>query len=178
MEDSFFAYLQQLELMAFFSGYPLLYAVILAIVGKKQIKNNLKSKVTSLLPFSYALVGTLYLGLQVKNLYPDYSIENIKLSMEQPYLKIWALFTILFWIPILAKKPVLSLLHSLVFFFLLLKDLVVQSSLSNGGNHIIKNDMKVYTDSLLLNVFSLIVVAVVYFLFLRIRQNNKPDPAQ
>lgn len=178
MEDTFFAYLQQLELMAFFSGYPLLYAVILSIAGKKQIKDNLKSKVASLLPFSYALVGTLYLGLQVKNLYPVYSIENIKLSMEQPYLKIWALLTVLFWVPILAKKPVLSLLHSLVFFFLLLKDLVVQSSFSEDGKHIIKNDMKVYTDSLLINVFSFIVVALVYFLLQRIRQNNKPGRFQ
>ena len=178
MEDTFFAYLQRLEMIAFFSAYPLMYTIILFITGNQKVKSNFKSRLASLLPFAYALVGTLYIGLQLKNLYPDYSIENIKLSVEQPYMKIWALLTVLFWIPVISKKTVLSLLHSLVFFFLLIKDLFVQSSLSNGGNHIIKNVMKVYTDSLLINVFSLIVVAVVYFLFLRIRQNNKPDPAQ
>ena len=73
--------MERLELMAFFSGYPLLYAVILFIGGNQQVKNNVQSRIVSLLPFAYALVGTLYMGLQLNNLYPDYSIENIKLTI-------------------------------------------------------------------------------------------------
>lgn len=165
MDNSFFSYLQQLELMAFFSGYPLLYAVILSVAGNKSLRNNFKSRVVSLLPFAYALIGTLYLGLQLKNLYPDYSIENIKLAMAQPYLKIWGLLSLFFWIPALAKKPVFSLLHSLVFFLLLIKDLIIQSS-SKGDKLVIKNDMKVYTDSLIVNVFAFIAVALICFLYL------------
>jgi len=34
MDNSFFSHLQLLELMAFFSGYPLVYAVIIFIDGK------------------------------------------------------------------------------------------------------------------------------------------------
>ena len=121
--DSFFAYMQRLELLAFFSGYPLVYTVVVFIAGGRPPGNKFKRRMGSLLPFAYALVGSLYLGLQLKNLYPDYSIEYITLTMQQPYLMIWGLLSILFWIPTLAKKTVLSLLHSLVFFFLLVIDL-------------------------------------------------------
>ena len=173
MDDNFFAYLQRLEVMAFFSCYPLFYAVILSVAGKKQARNNYMSKAVSLLPYAYALVATLYLGLQVKNLYPDYSIENIKLAMGQPLLTTWALLALLFWIPALAKRPVFSLLHSLVFFLLLLKDLIFQSSFAGGGNDIIKNDMKVYTDSLFVNVVAFIAVAIICFLYLHVTRKNK-----
>jgi len=165
MDDIFFAYLQRLELMAFFSGYPLLYAVTLFIAENQQLKNNFKSRIVSLLPFAYALVGTLYLGLQLKNLYPDYSIENIKLTMQQPYLKIWGLLAILFWIPAIAKKPILSLLHSLVFFFFLVRDLFLQLSASSADKNIVRNDMKIYTDSLLLNLGAFALIVLLSFLF-------------
>ena len=104
MDNSFFAYLQQLELMAFFSGYPLLYAVVFFMAGNKQSRNNFKKRLISLLPYVYPVVGTLYLGLQLKNLYPDYSFENVKLSMQHPWLIVWGLLSILFWIPALGKK--------------------------------------------------------------------------
>ncbi len=173
MDNTFFAYLRQLELMAFFSGYPLLYAVVLSLAGKQPLRNNFKNRAVSLLPFAYALVGTLYLGLQLKNLYPDYSIENIKQAIVQPYLKTWALLSLLFWIPALAKKPLFSLLHSFIFFFLLLKDLIAHSA-TGGDRLVIKNDMKVYTDSLLLNVFAFFIVAFVSFIFLRLTKRSTP----
>lgn len=165
MGDNFFAYLQQLEMMAFFSGYPLLYVFILFISGNNQSKPNTKKKIASLLPFSYALVGTLYLGLQLKNLYPDYSIENIKTTIEQPLLVIWGLLSILFWIPALGKKSILSLIHSLVFFFFLLRDLFLQLTTSSADKNIVRNDMKIYTDSLLLNMGAFAFIVLLFFLY-------------
>ena len=117
MGDSFFAYLQLLELMVFFSGYPLLYAVIVLFAGNKSSKNNFKSRLISILPFAYALVGTLYLGLQLKNLYLNYTFGNVKQMMLHPYLMIWGLLSLFFWIPALSRKRQLTLIHSLVFFF-------------------------------------------------------------
>ena len=70
MDDSFFAYLQQLEIMVFFSGYPLVYALVIAAAGKKPATNSIGHKAVSVLPFAYALVGTLFLGFQLKKLYP------------------------------------------------------------------------------------------------------------
>jgi hypothetical protein len=165
MDNSFFAYLQQLELMAFFSAYPLVYSVIYVVAGNSQ--KELPRKLPSLLPYAYALVGTLYLGLQLKNLYPDYSLENIRSTVQQPLLTLWALLSLLFWIPALAKKPVISLLHSFVFFFFLLKDILLTLFSSDTDKNIIKNEMKVYTDSLLLNLGALILVTLFFLLFTR-----------
>ena len=174
MDNSFFAYLQQIELMAFFSGYPLIYAVTLFIAGNQQSKNNFKSRIVSLLPFAYALVGTLYLGLQLKNLYPDYSIENIKHTIQQPWLITWGLLSILFWIPALAKKTVVSLIHSLVFFFILARHLFLQLFASSADQDMAGNDMKIYTVSLLLNLGALALIALLSFLITRYKKHSRP----
>lgn len=152
MDTDFFKYLQQLEMMAFFSGFPLLYAIVIVAAGYLQKNPEFKKKLISVLPYSYAIVGTLYIGLQIRNLYPNYDIENIKNSILQPFLFLWACLSILFYLPVINKRIVLSLLHSLVFFFILLKDLFINISQGPGkDNSIIRNDMKIYTDSLLLN---------------------------
>jgi hypothetical protein len=165
MDDTFFAYLQRLELMAFFTGYPLFYALIRLLAGNSAIKNEFRNRLVRCLPIAYALVGTLYLGLQLKNLYPDYSIANLKLAMQHPYLKIWALLSLLFWISALRKKPALSLLHSLVFFFFLLKDIFDQSYSASADKSVVRNDMKLYTDSLLLNLAAYAVIFTLSYLF-------------
>ena len=97
MDDSFFAYLQRLELIAFFSGYPLLYTIVLFIAGNWKSNSNSKKRIISCLPFTYALTGTLYLGLQIRNLFPVYTIENIKQAIQYPWLLAWGLLSILFW---------------------------------------------------------------------------------
>ncbi len=164
MDNSFFAYLQQLELMAFFSGYSLLYTVILFFAGNKRPANNFKARMVSLLPLAYALVGTLYLGLQLKNLYLNYSPENLKQLMHQPYLMLWGLLSILFWLPVLSKRKMLSLIHSLVFFFFLIKDLLLQLKGSVAGTNMVRNDMRIYTISFLLNLGAFGFVLLLSFL--------------
>src|SRR6266700_5931254 len=98
MDDSFFTYVQTPELIAFFSGYPLLYAVAIFIVTNLRVKNQYVARSIYLLPWSYALVATLYAGLQLKNWYPEYTISHIKQSLHSPWLTAWALLAILFWI--------------------------------------------------------------------------------
>ena len=173
MDDNFFAYLQQLELMAFFSGYPLIYAITLFFAGNQEVRDNFKSRTVSLLPFAYALVGTLYLGLQLKNLYPDYSFEHLKLTIQQPWLISWGLLSMLFWIPVLNRKPFLSLIHSLVFFFFLIKDLFLQLTASAADNDMLRNDMKIYTVSLLLNLGGLILIVLLSFMFTYFKKRLK-----
>lgn len=172
MEDTFFKYLQRLELIAFFSGYPLIYAIVFFIIGNRPSNNNWKDKIVGLLPFAYALVGTLYLGLQLRKLYPDYSIENLKQSVHQPFLFGWGMLALVFWIPSVARKPVLSLLHSFVFFYLLIKDLFFQLPAFATDKNIVRNDMKLYTDSLLLNIGALAAVTLIYFLYRQVKTNN------
>jgi hypothetical protein len=172
MDNSFFAYLQLLELMAFFSAYPLFYSIINVISGNSRRK--ILIRFPSFLPYAYALVGTLYLGYQLKNLYPDYSFENIRSSVHLPILTIWAILSLLFWIQALAKKPVISLIHSLVFFFILLKDLFLQLFSSGADKNILKNEMKVYTDSLLMNLGAFLIIVLLFFLFNRYKKRLNP----
>jgi len=165
MNSDFFKYLNQLELLAFFSAYPLLYAIVSAFFGKGKLK------IVPLLPYAYALTGTLYLGLQLKNLYPDYSIDNIRLVIQPLVLKLLGLFSIFFWLPLLSRKPVISLLHSLIFFFLLTKDLFLHAFTNRIDKGVIGNNMKVFTDSFLLNAASLIIIFTLYY-FLIFRKRN------
>ncbi|MGZ3749991.1 MAG: hypothetical protein ACXVB0_06370 [Mucilaginibacter sp.] len=165
MDNSFLAYLQKLELLAFFSGYPLIYALTFFVAGNLPVKSDVRSRITSLLPFAYALVGTLFLGFELKKLYPDYSLEHIKLTIQQPWLIIWALSAMLFWIPALGKRISLSLIHSLVFFFFIVRDLFYQIFSSTADSNIIANDMKVYIFSLLMNLGALVVLVLISFLF-------------
>jgi len=173
MEGNFFAYLQLLELVTFFSGYPVLYSVILFIAGNN-LNNQITSRIVSLLPFSYALTGTLYLALQIKNLYPDYSPENINKWVQHPLLISWAFLSVLFWIPALAKRKTLSLIHSLVFFLLMVKDLFVQFTTSNADRHILKNDMNMFSYSLLINLAAISIVVILSFIIIPPKKDKLP----
>ena len=83
--------------------------------------------------------------------------------MDLPWLMIWALLSIFFWIPAIARKRLLSLLHSLVFFFFLLKDFVLQFS-QPAHENIVGNDMRIYTISLLLNVGAFVLLLLLSLL--------------
>lgn len=166
MGNNFFAYLQLLELMAFFSGYSLLYAIILVFAGNKESGNNLKKRIVSVLPLSYALVSTLYIGLQLKNFYVSHFFENTGMAIHHPYLMVWGILAILFWIPLFRRKKGLSLLHSLVFFFILVKDIFMQIG-SSVDENILKNDMRLFTVSFLLNLATFILMGLLSFFFLK-----------
>jgi hypothetical protein len=125
------------------------------------------------LPFAYALVGTLYLAFQLKKLAPDYSIEHINSLIQQPYLIIWALLSIFFWIPALGKKTVISLFHSLVFFSFLVRDLFMQLFDPSRDRNILNNDMKVYVSSLILNLGAFVLIILLYFIFTYYKKRSR-----
>ncbi len=172
MDSSFFAYLQRLELLAFFSGYPLVYFLVVFLAGTPGLKIKSGSRLVTLLPFAYALAGTLYLGYQLHGLYPDYSIGHIQTTMQQPMLQAWGLLSVVFWIPAFSKKPLYSLIHSLVFFFILLKDLFFPPDKTLAGNDIVRNDMKLYTDSLLLHTGAFLAVLLLSFFLKYYRKSS------
>jgi hypothetical protein len=172
IDNSLSNYISQLQLLAFFAGYPLIYTLVNFLATERlKEKPLLSKKWIALLPFAYALVGTLFIGLLLKNISPDFSVKNIAEQFSTPYLEVWGTLAVLFWIPALSKKPVFSLLHSLPFFFILLKDFM---QISISERFVIENDMKMYTISLLLNTGALVVMyAISYGLHhFRIRRNT------
>jgi len=173
MNTDFTAYIERLELMGFFAGYPLLYAIVQLIAGRSFGKNRVvPEKLKKLLPLSYAFSGTLYIGLILRNIFPDYSFNNIAGQFQSPYLKLWGIFSVLFWLPMFRKKQYFSLLHSLLFFFFLFRDLFTDI-FSSGGYDATKNDMKLYTDSLILQITAFLLVVLIYFLNARARRRNQ-----
>lgn len=171
MGDNFFTYLGRLEVMGFFSAYPLLYALVYVLAGTKRNQVGYWQKTTALLPYAYAICAILYAGLQVRTLYPDFSAANISNHFNQ-WLKIWGIAALIFWIPLLNRRPVFSLLHSLVVFFFLLKDLYLHT-VSKAGKEVIQNDMKVFTDSLILNTASLLIVMLISFIIDKMKRRKK-----
>jgi len=164
MGNSIFVYVQQLEMLAFFSGYPLMYYVVRYLFLHTSLKNLRGAATLSILPLAYALIGTLYLSLQFMNLYPDYTMANIRNRIQQPYLVIWALMSVLFWIPALARRQLWSVYHSLIFFFIIVKDLFFQITGFSTDRNILSNDMKVYSASIVLNFAAFIFLVLLSFL--------------
>ncbi|MBN8857850.1 MAG: hypothetical protein J0H29_05655 [Sphingobacteriales bacterium] len=173
IDGSFSSYLQQLELIAFFAGFPMLYAAASVISGSSLSRNKYGTKLVSFLPYSYALVATLYFGLQIRTQYDYYSPGITSGQFHLPLTVIWGLLANLFWIPALAKKPVLSLLHSSIFFFPVVKDIFLQITTNEVDRNIVSNDMKLYTLSLIINIAALAVVFLVSFLYRWFSRNKE-----
>ena len=167
---------ERLEMFAFFAGYPLVFYLIYFFAGKTLQRPVFKNRGIYLLPMTYALLGTLYWGLQLRNWYPDYQIKNVVSNTYYIYSKIWALLAIIFWIPFFFKRPFLSVFHSLFFFFLLLRDILSQLLFHGQDKYTLRNEMKVYTISLLLNLFALMVVSMFYILIVYIKSKRKSFP--
>jgi len=140
MFGTFAAYAEWIELETFFSGFIVIYALYWLYFQK-----------TDHLGIAYALVGTLYWGLQFKNYYPHYNLQEIISSINYPFLKAWGLISILFWIPAVRKYSILPLLHSILFFVLMI------AALFNHQN----NALKVFAASLLINSCSLILILLI-----------------
>jgi hypothetical protein len=174
--DDLMSLAERLEMFAFFAGYPLVFYVVYFFAGKRLQQPVHKNRAIYLFPLTYALLGTLYWGLQLRNWYPDYQIKNIISNTYYIYSKIWALLAIIFWIPFFFKRPFLSVIHSLFFFFLLLRDIFSQLLFHDQDIYTLRNEMKVYTVSLLLNVFALIVVSLFWLLISYITRRKKIFP--
>ena len=174
MDRSIFTYIEQLEMLVFFSGYPLVYYLVRFFIRHASLKNVSVPALVSILPSAYALIGTIYLGFQLKDLYPVYTIENIRHRIHQPYLIFWTLLSLLFWIPTVSKRQILSVLHSLVFFFIIVKDLYFQLAGLNSDRNILKNDMKLYTVSIFLNLAAFILIFLSYYIYSLRKKYSKP----
>ena len=163
MANEMISYLQQLEILAFFSGYPLIYAIVAYLKSTATSKPTIKNSAFNLLPFEYATIGLLYVALQIKNLYPDYSIKHLSSEIQIPFFVCWALSSLVFLTPFFNKKPIVSLLHSLVFFYLIIRNFYLQLISIEPDKNVLTNLRRVYSDSLLLNATIFIVLLIIYY---------------
>jgi hypothetical protein len=168
MTDNLQEFFQRFELLAFFAGYPLLYAILYFFgIARKSSPRRQSRNLQELLPGVYAITGTLFVLFLMREIYADHSLEDIAPSAVILMLKIWGVLAILFWIPALRRQPLYSLIHSLVFFLLILKDILTGMGSPTGRDQI-RNDMRIFTSSLLLNAGILVIVLVFVILKNRI----------
>ena len=170
MGDDFLVYFQRLEILAFFSGFPFLYSII-HLLGTRHswIFQAFFEKAKVLLPLSYALTATFFAAYISIEMIMGPGGRADRTSFLVYFLKIWGVMAILFWTPFLRKVPPYSLWHSLVFFVvLLLKDLVLGWN-SAEGRELIRNDMKIFTTSTMLNLVTLVLVFVGHYIIRMIK---------
>ena len=161
--DELFGYLERLEVMIFFAGYPIIFSLVYFLEGEFRKKPKpLITVLKNLLPCAYALSGTLCFGFYLKKIYTGYTMGISISALNHPYLIAWGLFSMVFWFRFARVKPLLSLLHSLVFFFYIPMDLYLYLTHS-AEKDLVKNDMNILTSSVLLNTSTLLAVLIFHF---------------
>ncbi len=172
MGNELFSYLERLEIMVFFTGYAIIYALIFFLAGEFHKRQwALISLLPGLLPSAYALIGTLFFGYILKKVYVGYTMGISLSQIYHPYLVLWGILAMVFWIPAARKKPLLSLLHSLVFFFYIPWDMYrfLDHSVEKD---VIKNDMNILSSSLLLNASTLLILLLLHYVLLYLRKRK------
>ncbi len=123
--NNFFIYIDKLELIAFFSAFPLFYFLYISFYTKPLI---VKFKWLKLLPeiisMVYATISFLYIGMKLNQLYVQIAMGPIQFELTSCIfiLKCWSIFGLLFYIKFLRTKPILALAHSSIYFIILLID--------------------------------------------------------
>ena len=172
MGNSFFYYIERIELISFFAGYPLIYAFIHLLVSlQKPEQTIVKHTWVILLPYAYALTGSLFIGFVIDNMNGNYAKENV-IAQFSSFIKIWGFLSLVFWIPLFAKNPVYSLLHSMVFLSLVIKDFFIPN-FNNTIQKTISTDMTVYTISLILNLGTLLVMGLLTWVSKKLKKINR-----
>jgi hypothetical protein len=167
MDYGFLGNFERFELMAFFSGYALIY---LLLNGLWRNDFSLKFSKARLLSYSYALTGTLFIGYVVRKIFINLDAGN-QVHFYHPILYLFGILAALFWIPVFSKRSSLALLHSLVFFALIPLDII---SYARGSveREQVGNDMNVLSISIIFNVST----AILMFIFLRLSQKKRNRP--
>ena len=164
MDNDLFSYLARLEIMVFFVGYPIIYALVYFLASEFRKKPKaIISLFQELLPFGYAVSASLFLGFIIRKIYIGYELGVPVNKLDHPFLILFGFLALLFWLRPIRKFAVMSLIHSLVFFYFIPRD-IVQNFSSDQGNDIVKNDMNILTTSLLLNATCLLFVLIVHYL--------------
>lgn len=176
MGISLTAYIQQLEFIAFFAGYPLLF--LLVWVGAEAVQNRTSfiHQLKNLLPTGYALTGSLFTVHVIVNMVAEYRFSQQLHLPENIWLTVWALVSLVFWIPQMRTRPMLAPLHSLPFFFLFGREIVLYIS-GKSDPDTLATYMKLYSISMGINAGCLLLCGLALIVGRRFF-GRKPSPQQ
>lgn len=169
MDNEFLASFEKFELIAFFSGYALIYVLLNGVLQGERIFGASKTRLFSL---SYQLTATLFLGYTVRKLVMG-SLDGVQTYFYHPLLYLFGLLSIFFWLPPLYRRSVIMLFHSLVFFSLIPLDIIFYFR-GMADRSQVRNDMNMLGLGLSFNVF----ITVVAFLILWLSERMHKRPAE
>jgi len=167
--NNFFIYIDKLELIAFFSAFPLFYFLYISFYTKTFI---VKFKWLKVLPeiisLAYATISLLYIGMKSNQLYVQNTMGPIQFELTSYIfiLKFWSIFGLLFFFKFLRTKPLLALAHSSIYFIILLIDFFqyYHHQINVEAFH---NEMRLYFISFVAYISISIILILGYFIRLK-----------
>lgn len=157
--NDLFIYIEQVELIAFFSGLPVIWVLSNLFFRSKPFDTTLLYQI---LPYVYGILSVLYVGMKLNaywtNLFAGWFFGNY----WHIFLKFWAISAIFFLLPIqhnFFKRC--SFFHSLVFYAILAKDLILFFN-NRLSAELIRNEWEMHLLSI---VLAAVLACILYCLF-------------
>lgn len=114
----FFSVFWWIYFCIFFTGYPLIYALLYLTGKSKNMYGLTAEKIHPMLPLTYAFVATCFWIMMIGTGKMSFIIHKIASVAPAALVITYGLTALLFWLPFFRKKTYLSLLHSLPLFAL------------------------------------------------------------
>ena len=160
--NDLFIYIEQVELIAFFSGLPVIW-ILVNLIFENKSKDTVE--INRILPPVYGILSVLYVGMKLDAYWPNIFAGWLFGNKWHIFLKFWAISAIFFLLPI---RNIFflrcSFFHSLVFYAILLKDLI-QFFYNTLSAELIRNEWKLHFLSIGLTA----ILASVFYYILRSR---------
>ena len=143
-----FSYFEKLELIAFFSAFPMFYVLVHFVSNDLNIKKRWVANMPKTMPLTYAIITLLYLGMKIHQMFEVHSL-NLDWGNMLAYFKIWVVLGLLFFLPYFREKKSWSLLHSLPFTIIILVDFARFYNHQVSQDYI-HNEMRLYFTSFMI----------------------------
>jgi hypothetical protein len=160
--NNLFTYIDKLELIAFFSAFPLFYFFLIAFYSKPLVMKFKWLKSTpEIISIVYATISLLYVGMKLNQWYEQILIGPIQYDIYSYIfiVKCWSIFGLIFFFKSLRSKPMLALAHSSIYFIILLIDFF-QYYHHQYDIEAFHNEMRLYFIGLL----AYLIISFVFFL--------------
>jgi hypothetical protein len=161
--DDLNSYIEKLELVAFFSAFPLIYLIARVISTQLSFNKKWLLNLYYNISLAYAITTLLYTGMKLNQVYQNHFFAFDFYNFNT-YLKIWSLLGLLFFIPFFRRKMSWTFIHSLPFLGLIIFDFFAFYK-SQTGVEVLHNEMRLYFVSAILNIASTMMVTLYFSIF-------------
>lgn len=161
--NDFFIFLEKLELIAFFGGFPLVYFLVYFISTDFSFGKNWLIQLPKRLPVAYAFTTLLFVGMKLDQWIRSHGAA-IDFRSYLFYFQAWAFLGLLFFSIFFRRKPHYTLLHSVPFISLLIFDFYTYYK-GYLQVEMLHNEMRLYGLGTILNIISVLIVSSLYLIF-------------